>query len=51
MPRIYRTMQVALDFALRNDAKFMKIAGRELLPVPERPFLIGEGADAAPFQR
>ncbi len=44
-------LQVALDSALRNDVKFMKVAGRALLPVPDRPFLIGEGADVGPFQR
>ncbi len=43
--------QVALDTALRSDPRFMKVAGSNLLPVPERPYLIGEGADARPFQR
>eukprot|EP00291_Cryptomonas_curvata_P028912 CAMPEP_0172212214 /NCGR_PEP_ID=MMETSP1050-20130122/36866_1 /TAXON_ID=233186 /ORGANISM="Cryptomonas curvata, Strain CCAP979/52" /LENGTH=168 /DNA_ID=CAMNT_0012892817 /DNA_START=206 /DNA_END=710 /DNA_ORIENTATION=+ len=42
---------VALDTALRSDPRFMRVAGSDLLPVPDRPYLIGEGADARPFQR
>eukprot|EP00291_Cryptomonas_curvata_P004138 CAMPEP_0172206892 /NCGR_PEP_ID=MMETSP1050-20130122/33497_1 /TAXON_ID=233186 /ORGANISM="Cryptomonas curvata, Strain CCAP979/52" /LENGTH=86 /DNA_ID=CAMNT_0012886079 /DNA_START=206 /DNA_END=463 /DNA_ORIENTATION=- len=38
---------VALDTALRSDPRFMRVAGSDLLPVPDRPYLIGEGADAA----